>query len=143
MSAASTIGERIKAVRVKAGLPQGRFATALGYSRRALINWEQGIAEPPIGILGELRRLYDVDPEWIVMGEDTTPRQRYGQVDWGRLDRIERDVAAACIQVGIELEPQVLAELIRGLFDDDPHADEANRKQLRVMLRAIALGKAR
>ena len=142
MPAISTIGDRIKAVRVRAGLPQERFATTLGYSRRALINWEQGIAEPPIGILGELRRLYDVDPEWIVTGEDTLPRQSCRQVDWGRFDRIERDVDAACTQVGMDLEPQVLAQLIRGLFDDDPSADEANRKRLRVMLRAIAAGKS-
>ena len=41
MSTISSIGERLKAVRVRAGLAQGAFGEVLGYSRRAVINWEQ------------------------------------------------------------------------------------------------------
>lgn len=141
MSQSHSIGERIRAVRQRAGLTIDRFSEALGYSKRALINWEHNAAEPPIGVLAKLRLLYDVDPEWVVMGEDLAPRSQYGQTDWNRFERLEREVDAACMQVGIDFEPQVRAELVRGLFDDDPAADEANRKQLLVTLRAIAKGK--
>lgn len=141
MSTASSIGERLKAVRVRAGLAQAAFGEALGYSRRAVINWEQNTAEPSIGVLGKLCRLFDVDPKWIVMGEDLAPRARYGATDWPRFDRIAREVAAACTQVGVDFEPQVHTELVRDLFDDDPAEDEANRKQLHRTLRAIARGK--
>ncbi len=137
----STIGERIRAVRQRAGLSLDRFAEALGSSRRALINWEQNAAEPPIGILAKLRRLYDVDPEWVVLGEDLSPRARYGKMDRERFARIEQDVEAACIQVGIVFEPQVRTELVLGLYDDDPADDAANRKRLRQTLLAIAKGK--
>lgn len=142
MSSNYSIGERIRAVRQKAGLSLDRFAAALGYSRRALINWEQNAAEPPIGVLVRLRQLYDVDPEWIVMGEDLSPRTYFGLTDWTRFDRIMKDVDAVCFQVGVDFEPRVRTELVRGLFDDDPVDDEANRKQLRRTLHAIANGKA-
>lgn len=141
MPEASTIGERIRAVRQRAGLSLDRFAETLGYSRRALINWEQNAAEPPIAILAKLRCLYDVDPEWVVMGEDLSPRARYGKMDRDRIARIEQDVEAACTQVGIVFEPQVRAELVLGLYDDDPADDAANRKRLRQTLLAIAKGK--
>lgn len=136
----SRIGERLKAVRVRAGVAQAAFGEALGYSRRTVINWEQGTAEPSVGILATICQLFNVDPKWIVMGEDLRPRERYGSTDWARFDRIARDVDAACSQIGVDFEPQVHIELVRDLFDDDPADDEANRKQLHRTLRAIARG---
>lgn len=141
MQDSHTIGERIRAVRQRAALPLDQFAAALGYSRRSLINWEQNAAEPPIAVLAKLRQLYDVDPEWIVMGEDLAPRSRYGTIDWARFDRIAKDVDAACNQVGVDFEPHVRSELVRGLFEDDPKDDEGNRKKLHRTLHAIAKGK--
>lgn len=138
----STIGQRIRAVRQQAGLSLDRFAETLGCSRRALINWEQNAAEPPIGILPKLRDLYDVDPEWIIRGEDIVPRSRFRPTDWAKFDRIAKDVAAACTQVGIEYEAKVITGLVRDLFDDEPADYEANSKQLRRTLLAIAKGKA-
>lgn len=142
MSTASSIGERLKAVRVRAGLAQAAFGEALGYSRRAVINWEQNAAEPSVGVLAKLCRLFDVDPKWVVMGDDLAPRARYGATDWARFDRIAREVATACTQVGVDFEPQVHTELVRDLFDDDPAEDEANRRQLHRTLRAIAKGRS-
>ena len=143
MTAASTIGERIKAVRLRSGVAQERFASELGYTRRALLNWEQGIAEPPIAILAKLRQKYDVDPEWIVLGEDTIPRSRYGEIDRERFGRWKKDVDAACAQVGMELEEDARLSLILDLYDDDPDYDQANRKRLRQVLLAFSKGKLR
>lgn len=67
------IGERIRAVRIKSGLSQHRYAQSLDFSRRSLLNWEAVIAEPPMAILKPLRMLYNVDPEWIVMGGNLKP----------------------------------------------------------------------
>lgn len=131
----STIGERIKAVRQRAGLPQERFAAALGYSRRAVINWEQDAAEPPIGILAKLRTLFDVDPEWVVMGEGDAPKSQHGRTDWKRLERIRREVDKVCDQVGSDLDEDTRAELARDLFDDGPEAEAENMRQLRRMVR--------
>lgn len=137
----STIGERIRAVRIRSGLSQDRFARSLGFTRRSLLNWEGALAEPPIAVLAPLRTLYDVDPEWVVMGEDDIPQSAYGSVDWERYDRLMQMAHKLCDEVGLELEPQVLTRAVRGMFDDGPEADKDNRKELRRVLLRIAKGK--
>ncbi|MGG6286637.1 helix-turn-helix domain-containing protein [Leptolyngbya sp. AN03gr2] len=85
----TTIGTRIRLVRTMSGRSQERFAASLGYTRRSLLNWEGGTAEPPIAILKPMRDRYNVDPVWLVMGEGETPKvpnkPRLGGV--GRADR--------------------------------------------------------
>lgn len=71
MSDDGTIGGRIRAVRRKAGLTQEAFARALGYSKRALISWETGSADPPVAILPPLRRHYAAHLDWMIMGDGT------------------------------------------------------------------------
>lgn len=134
MSETSTMGERIKAVRIRAGLGQDQFAAALGYSKRSLVSWEADAAEPPIAILPKLRELYDVDPEWVVMGEDLKPRSYWGPVDWDRLDRVADDVAAVFKDVGLKLNTERRWALARIQYDADVDAGPANKKQLRGML---------
>ena len=134
----STIGERIRAVRARSGLTQDRFARSLGYTRRALLNWEAGIAEPPMAILSPMRMLYDVDPEWLALGDDEEPLSEYRQVDWDRYDRLHRMALTLCDEVGLELEAPVLTKLVRGLFDDGPETDADNRKELRRILLGIS-----
>lgn len=137
--AASTIGERIRAVRQRAGLPQDRFALALGYSKRALINWEQGAAEPPIAILPKLRRGFDVDPEWVVMGDDLDPQSVYKQVDRERWARLRREIDRLCFDVGLNLTPEQRAGLVRSMYDDPADADARNTKKLRRDLRRLSV----
>lgn len=69
----SSVGDRIRAMRLKSGLSQDRFARSLGFTRRARLNWKAAIAETPIAILKPLRMQYNVDPEWIVMGGNLKP----------------------------------------------------------------------
>lgn len=140
MSGTSSIGERIKAVRHRAALGQEAFAALLGYSKRSVIAWETGAAEPPVAILPTLRRDYDVDPEWIVMGNDTTPQGYFGPADWDRLDRLMRDVDAVCVDVGLELSFERRQALGRVLYDGGADAGQATCKQLRGMLLALSLG---
>lgn len=142
MSGNLTIGQRIKAVRRSAGLGQEAFAGALGYSRRSLIAWETGAVEPPIAILLKLRNDFDVDPEWIVMGEDETPRSHYGPVDWERFDQLTGDVEAVCIDVGLDLPVERHQALARVLYDDGEEAGRTNRKRLRGMLLALSQEKS-
>lgn len=141
MSDASSIGERIKAVRLRAALGQEAFAASLGYSKRSLIAWETGAAEPPVVILPTLRHDYGVDPEWIVMGEDTTPQSHYGPADWDRLDRLLGDVDTVCQDVGLDLPPDRREALGRVLYDGGADAGHATRRQMRGTLLALSLGK--
>lgn len=140
MNDQTSIGERIRAVRLRSALGQEAFAASLGYSKRSVIAWETGAAEPPIAILPTLRRDYDVDPEWIVMGEDATPQAHYGQADWDRFDRLLRDVDAICIDVGLKLSFERRHALGRVLYDGGADAGRATCKQLRGMLLALSLG---
>lgn len=136
----STIGARIRAVRLRTGLPQDQFASALGYSKRSLVSWEADAAEPPIAILGKLREVYDIDPEWIVLGEDYEPRTYFGPADWERLDRLSRDVDLVCTDVGLNLKPERRTSLARILYDGGADAGPANKKQLRGMMLTLSMG---
>lgn len=136
----SNIGERLKAIRHKAGLSQEQFAGALGYSKRALFSWELNATEPPIAILSKIRELYDVDPEWVIMGDGLTPPSHYGPVDWERLDRIAFDIDAVCVDVGLNLNQERRTALARVQYDADADGGPANKKQLRGMLLTLSQG---
>lgn len=141
MNGGTSIGERIKAVRLKAGLGQEAFAGTLGYSKRSLIAWETGTAEPPVAILRKLRHDYDVDPEWVVLGDDTMPKSHYGPADWARFDGLLTDVDAVCRDVGLELPRERSEALARVLYDSGAAAGPSTRKQIRGTLLALSLGK--
>lgn len=133
------MGARIRAVRQRAGMPQDRFALALGYSKRALINWEHDSVEPPIAILAKLRNTFDVDPEWVVMGEDLDPQSIYKQVDRERWTRMAREVDRVCLDVGLNPSGEQREGLVRSMYEDPPSADAENAKRLRRMLRALSV----
>jgi len=47
----------IKELRQSLGLSQSEFAKEFGFSVRTLQKWEQGAAQPPVYLIGLLRRL--------------------------------------------------------------------------------------
>ncbi|WP_176473171.1 helix-turn-helix domain-containing protein [Sphingomonas lenta] len=141
MATKRSVGERLKAVRKRAGLAQGAFAQALGCSRQSIVNWEGGSAAPPIAILAELRRKFDVDPEWVVMGEDDTPRSRYGPADWDAFDGLVADVEAVCRDVGLKHQPERHVALARDLYDAGLDPGATNRKHLRATLLKMSMRK--
>jgi len=119
----ATVGGRIRAVRRKAGLTQEEFARALAYSKRALISWETGSADPPMAILPLLRRLYSIDLEWMVMGDGTIKdpipsrrtrsRNRAVEPDSGQLCLFE-EVANGAAPEGI---PPALPAVLDGVME--------------------------
>ena len=52
-------------LRMKSGLSQAQFATALGVSKRTLEQWEQGRREPS-GAARQLLRIVELHPELLV-----------------------------------------------------------------------------
>lgn len=111
----STIGERIRVVRRREELTIDQFAAALGYSKRALINWEQNAAQPPIGVLEPLRRLYDADPEWIATGRsrDAIPPA----ADWDRYDRLAAMLDTVLLDTEVDVGPDQRQTIVRALYD--------------------------
>lgn len=136
--AALTIGERLRAIRQRAGLSQQGFASLLGYSKRAILNWELGAAEPPIAILPTIREVFDVDPEWVVSGTDLTPRSLFKPIDWDWLREIDRDVGHACLSVGLDLTNEQREGLVQALYDEGRETYADSKKRMRAILRALA-----
>lgn len=132
------VANRLRLAREHAGLSQQEFADRLGYSRRQINAWESATNTPPIWVLAGIREHCQVDPDWILFGTDLIPREHMAPQDWGRYDRLRRDVEKMCFEVGIELAESQVEDLARLLFDEAPEAESVARKKMLKMLRAIA-----
>lgn len=132
------VANRLRLAREHAGLSQQEFADRLGYSRRQINAWESAANTPPIWVLAGVREHCRVDPDWVLFGDDLTPREHMAPQDWGRYDGLRRDVEKLCFEVGIELAAPQIEQLTRLLFDEAPEVEDVARKKMLKMLRAIA-----
>ena len=66
-----TLGERLKAVRMRYNMTQEFVAERLGVSRQAVSKWETGSAEPSTSNLLALAKLYGVSPEELLKSVET------------------------------------------------------------------------
>ncbi|MGT2756812.1 helix-turn-helix domain-containing protein [Streptococcus ovuberis] len=55
-----TIGQKIKALRLKTGLSQTQLAEKLGLSNQAISKWETNFSQPDIGLLPDLASLFGI-----------------------------------------------------------------------------------
>ena len=67
-----TLGENIRAHRVRCGMTQEFVAESLGVSRQAVSKWESGASDPSTSNLFALARLFGVSPETLLQGTDQT-----------------------------------------------------------------------
>lgn len=63
-----TIGERIKTIRVNAGLTQTAFGVKVGLEQRTVSDYERGIAAPGKGRLFLIAEKFGVNPDWLIEG---------------------------------------------------------------------------
>ena len=132
------VAARFLAVRKRLGLTQPEIADKLGYSRRQYINWENGDATPPIWALRAFRRVFDISPDWILLGPGPEPMSHIG-FPWERYDRLIADVRGMVDDVGMELADDQIADLARFLFEEAPESEHEGRKKMLRILRAISL----
>jgi transcriptional regulator with XRE-family HTH domain len=64
-----TIGEKIKAIRIRHNLNQIIFAEAIGISQGRLSEIEKGKTKPSADTLKELRKKFSVDLNWLLHEE--------------------------------------------------------------------------
>lgn len=64
------LGRRIKQSIKKSGITQGEIAVKLNISQNALSNYSNGKRIPDAIIIGKLARLCEVDPVWLLLGEE-------------------------------------------------------------------------
>lgn len=57
---------RLKEIRLEKGLSQGDVAKAIGISRSAYSNYEQGIREPSLAILVKICDFFDVSADYLL-----------------------------------------------------------------------------
>lgn len=66
----TTIHERIRAQRKRAGMTQAELAKIVGVARVSLTQWELGETSPKGGSLMALSAALGVSPQWLQTGQD-------------------------------------------------------------------------
>jgi transcriptional regulator with XRE-family HTH domain len=121
------LAARIKAVRIMAGLSQDKFAEMLGFTPRQIAAWEAAANGPPISILPTIRRIFDIDPEWVVMGPGLKPLRNVDQEQQDRRPRVELEVRSFADAIGVELSGPQTTKLVNVILTKEV-ADEAEMK---------------
>lgn len=62
--------DRVRALRLDAGVTQNEMAKRLGLTGRAVGAWESGRAKPGIDKLQEIADYFGVSPHWLLDGSD-------------------------------------------------------------------------
>lgn len=132
------LGARIRAIREMAGLSQERFAAALGFTRRQVVAWETAANGPPISILPTIRRVFDVDPEWVVMGPGLKPMRKVGQEEQDRRRRIEAEVSLFAQEVGADLSGRQISKLVNVILKKDAEEEPDMKAIVFDVLRTLA-----
>ena len=67
------LGARIAALRRQKNMNQHELARSLGISSSAVGMYEQGRREPPLRLVVELARIFEVSTDYLLTGECVTP----------------------------------------------------------------------
>lgn len=133
------IGKRIEAIRKRAGLSQEAFADQLGFSRRTVHAWEKDQTHPPVVALVKIREVFDVDPEWVIMGEGLTPPRHYHQIDWQAYDMAIHEIEKIAAEVRLVLTNEQIERLARIEYTDGTRFSGSDRARLTEYLRTFSL----
>lgn len=61
------LSQHLKLMRIKKGITQIEVAKCLGYASPQFVsNWERALAAPPIRVLRELVKVYDLDTAYVI-----------------------------------------------------------------------------
>ncbi len=82
----STIADRIRYLREKAGFSQVYLAKKLGISRSAVNSWEMSLSSPSISNIIEMTQLFNVNADYLLSTSDKI------MVDISSLNNEEREI---------------------------------------------------
>lgn len=137
------VGERIRLTREHFGLSQQQFGEKLGFSRRQLIAWENAANAPPIALLAAIRRQFDIDPEWVLLGPGRKPLRDVGLKGTDRRKRVEKDVAKLVEAAGLRLSRRVMDSLVELILEEEPEDEKQARQKMLKTLRSMAMDMAK
>ena len=124
----TSIGDRIKAVRIQNGLPQHAFAKSIGIAQSYLSELEKGKKTPSETLLIALSYRYALEIEWLMSGKGQMagpkPRQT---LDLEFMREVIEAAEAVFEQEQVNLPPRKKAELLVLLYET-MISDEANHE---------------
>ncbi|WP_443029900.1 helix-turn-helix transcriptional regulator [Sphingomonas sp. ZB1N12] len=134
------LARRLRLAREHAGLTQQQFAARIGYSRRQVLSWENGTNLPPIWALAEVRRAFDIDPEWVLSGPGWIPLRKVPVDAPDRRLRLNREVKTLAKRAGLTL-PEATLQNFADLIAREPEEVEAAAKlRVRDAFQALSQG---
>ena len=74
-----TFAEKLKTIRMQAGLSQERISTEFGVTKRTIINYENGQTLPPLSLLPKIARFFNVKIEELISEEEEFVASAYEQ----------------------------------------------------------------
>lgn len=124
MATAMSIGDRLADLREEAGLSQTQFAERTGTSQSAFAAYERGVREPPVSLICEACKAFDVSPAWLLFGEGTRRTADASELA-ARAYSVTRDfVCKTSIKWTDELESELFALAFRYLNEHTNASDE-------------------
>ena len=74
-----TFAEKLKAIRMRAGLSQERISAEFGVTKRTIINYENGQTLPPLDMLPKIAKFFNVKIENLISEEEEFVASAYEQ----------------------------------------------------------------
>lgn len=87
----STVADRIRYLREKAGFTQTYLAKRLGISRSAVNSWEMSLSSPSISNIIEMTQLFNVNADYLLSVSDKM------MIDISELDNEEKEIVIKLI----------------------------------------------
>lgn len=84
-----TLGERIKELRNKKNLSQEKLALELNVSRQAVQKWEQDVCQPSLDTLNAIARLFNVNLDYLVNGNEMQTKDVEKNYSQSVLDKVD------------------------------------------------------
>ena len=114
------LGARLKLIRDSKGLTLKAFASALGTSAGFISEVENGKKMPGFELIDSLKRIFDVDLNWFLTGEEKTIVEEE-HLNYGKPDPVKEKINQHLEQMDEEAKRDVLKyaeekELLRELM---------------------------
>ena len=107
-----TLGEKIKALRLKNNIKQSELAESLGVARTAISNWEKDINKPNVDLISNMCYLFHVNPDYFFDIKNSSESEETDSEEFSK-EEIEQQAIRlynALLNAGFVREGQELSE---------------------------------
>jgi transcriptional regulator with XRE-family HTH domain len=132
------IGKRIKSFRIDNGYKTKEFADIIGITQGALSGLENEKSKPSAETLESLVRHTNINPKWLLTGEDDTNYQPDSPVDTKFLQEIIAGVEEGLLKNNLSLRPEKKAELISLLYEQFDEKRKIEKGTIKKYLKLVA-----